>query len=340
MSLLLGLVISTIGTDLQSGSPRFTLGQPELLDGVNILVVVIGLFALGEAFSGIERLGSGAWRPIAHVGRLWLTKAEWLRARWAILRGTVVGFLVGVLPGAGGTVATALAYSLERRWSKYPNEFGKGAIEGVAAPEAANNASVGGALIPMFTLGIPGSSSTAILLSALMMYGIQPGPMLLQNEPELVWGTIASLYVANVILLLLNVPLIGLFVKLLALPPNIINASIAILAVTGAYSVNNSMLDVWLAVMFGVLGVVMTKVGLPKAPLVLGSVLGGTLEQSLRQSLSLSGGNLSIFLVRPGALGLLVAATLVAVGPRLPAALRQVGLLLGRAGNGNERMRA
>ena len=315
LSGIMGLMIATVGIDLQSASGRFTLGQPDLMDGISILIVIIGIFSVSEAFFNIERISGKTWAPQEIVGKLWATKAEWMRCRFALLRGTFIGFFVGLIPGAGGAVATPFAYAAEMRFSKHRDEFGKGAIEGVAAPESANNASVTGALIPMLTLGIPGSASTAIMLGALMIYGIQPGPQLFQEHPELTWGLIASLYVGNIVLLILNIPLIGMWVRLLKMPGEIITVLIMMLALTGAYTLQNNLFDVALVLLFGIVGYILRKFDFPIAPLILGVVLGQMMEQSLRQSLTLSGNDWMIFLTRPLSAVVLTLSLLTMFGP-------------------------
>jgi len=291
MAIVIGLMIATVGIDLQSGAARFTMNSPNLFDGISLIAVIIGLFGISEVFTNIQEIMARRWGKVETVGRLWMEPSEWKRCRFSFLRGSVIGFMVGVVPGAGGAVATLLSYAAERRSSRHPEEFGKGAIEGVAGPEAANNASVGGALIPLFTLGLPGSSATAILLGALMIFGIQPGPHLFTENPDLVWGIIGSLYVANVVLVILNIPFIGIFVRMLMMPGAPLNAIILLLAVTGAYSLNNNVFDIQVALVFGVIGFLLRSAQVPLAPLVLAVALGGGLEQSLRQALSLSDGD-------------------------------------------------
>lgn len=312
---VLGLLIATVGIDLQSGSSRFTFGQVELADGVPLLSAIIGVYAVTEVMTTVEHLVTGRWEPARSVGKLWATRTEWIRVRFAMLRGSVIGFLVGLLPGAGGAVATLLAYSVEQRISRRPQDFGNGAPEGLAAPEAANNASVSGALVPLLTLGIPGSSATAVLLGALMMYGITPGPRLFAEQPGLTWGVIGGLYVSNIVLLILNVPLIGLWVRMLRIPAVLLMTMIMILSITGAYSLNNSMFDVWLTLGFGALGYLMRKTDIPITPMILGLVLSSTLEQSLRQALTLSGNDWSVFVVRPICLTFVVLSAALIVGP-------------------------
>ncbi len=317
LSLFLGLLIASVGTDLQSGTQRFTLDQPFLMDGIPLLAVIIGIFAISEALFNIERLFMDKSAKFASVGKLWATKAEFLRARWAMVRGALIGFVVGILPGAGGPVATIMAYSNEVRISKKPEEFGRGAVEGVAAPEGANNACVSGALVPLLTLGIPGSGATAILLGGFLLYGLQPGPRFFTDHPDVAWGLIASLYVSNIMLIVFNVPLIGIFTRLLHLPREILSALIMLISLTGAYSVSNSTFDVGLSILFGVLGYVMRKMNVPAAPLILGVVLGGMFEQSLRQSMSLSGGDWTFLVTRPLSGSLLFLSALALFAPVL-----------------------
>ena len=296
LATLLGLVIATIGIDLQSGQARYTMGVPEFQDGVGFVVVVVGLFAVAEVFRGLEDIytGKGA-KAMRITGPLWLTKEEWMRSIGPIWRGGTIGFIIGVLPGAGGTIASIMSYTTEKRLSKHPEEFGHGAIEGVAGPEAANNSDTAGAMVPLLTLGIPGGGATAVLMGAFIMYGIQPGPLLFQNRPDLVWGLINSMYIGNVMLLILNLPLIGIFVQLLRIPSGILYPLIIAISVIGAYAINGSMTDLYLILFFGVVGYVFDKVDIPVAPLVLSLVLGGMMEQSFRQAMTISGGNPKIF---------------------------------------------
>jgi len=324
LSGVFGLMVATVGIDLQSGSPRFTFGQADLLDGISLLIVIIGVFCISEAFINIERFTRKSWEAPRPVGRLLATKVEWMRARWALARGAAIGFVVGVFPGAGGAVATAFAYATEKRLTKHPEEFGHGAIEGIAAPESANNASVAGALIPMLTLGIPGSASTAIMLGALMMHGIQPGPHLMIEYPELTWGLIASLYVGNIVLLILNIPLIGFWVRLLKIPAEVMTALIILLALTGAYALANSLFDIGMVLVFGVVGYGMRKSGFPMVPMILGVILGPMLEESLRQSLMLSGNDWTVFFLRPICASILVVSLIVIAGPRVVTKVRRM----------------
>lgn len=293
---ILGLMISTIGIDLQSGQARFTMDIPEFQDGVGFVVVVVGLFAMAEVLRGLEGIFRGTSAEAMKIkGKLWLTREEWRRSIGPIWRGGIIGFVIGVLPGAGGTIASIMSYTAEKRMSKHPEEFGHGAIEGVAGPEAANNSDTAGALVPLLTLGIPGGGATAVMLGAFIMYGVQPGPLLFQNRPDLVWGLINSMYIGNVMLVILNLPLIGLFVRLLYIPQGILYPMIVAISAIGAYAINGSVVDLWLILLFGIIGYVFDKVDIPVAPLVLSLVLGGMMEQSFRQAMTISGGDLKIF---------------------------------------------
>ena len=228
-------------------------------------------------------------------GKLWLTKEEWKRSIGPIWRGGIIGFIIGVLPGAGGTISSIMSYTTEKRLSKHPEEFGKGAIEGVAGPEAANNSDTAGAMVPLLTLGVPGGGATAVLMGAFIMYGIQPGPLLFEKRPDLVWGLIDSMYIGNIMLLILNLPLIGLFVRLLYIPSGILYPLIVAISVIGAYAINGNPLDLYLVLFFGVVGYIFEKVDIPVAPLVLSLVLGGIMEQSFRQAMTISGADPAIF---------------------------------------------
>jgi putative tricarboxylic transport membrane protein len=298
-SLLIGLIIATVGIDLQSGMPRFTGGHVQLLDGIPFLIAAVGMFALSEVFINLETHLRGKSEVLRITGPLWLTRDEFRRSIGPILRGTGIGFVKGLLPGGGATIATILSYSLERSLSKHPEKFGKGMIEGVAGPEAANNAAVGGNLVPLLTLGLPSGGTTAILLGAFIMFGIQPGPLLMQQHPELVWSVIQSMYVGNVALLVLNLPLIFIFVRLLYIPMGLMLPGIVVIASIGVYSINNSVFDLYLMLAFGMLGYAFRKFQIPAAPLILAMVLGNPLEQSLRQGLTISGGSPMIFVASP-----------------------------------------
>jgi len=314
VSTLLGLWLAVVGVDLISGLPRFTFGNLKLLSGVPFVPVAIGLFGLAEVLASVRegRAGNLVRADLSLRGVL-PTAADWLASRWAILRGGLIGFFVGILPGAGATAASMIAYAAEKRFARQPERFGRGAIEGVAAPESANNAAAVGAMVPLLTIGVPGSATTAIMLGGLLVFGLRPGPLLFQQQPQFVWGVIASMYVSNLLLVALNVAAIPAFVALLRVPRAVLLPSIVALAMVGVYSLENSVFEVWLALAAAAIGYVMNRQGYPAAPLVLALVLGKTLEESVRQSLLLSHGSLAIFVTRPLAAAFLVAtAALVA----------------------------
>ncbi len=300
ISTVIGLFIATIGLDIVSGLPRFAFGVPQLLGGIDFIVIICGIFGVAEVFNSIEEPEEGDLvKTKMRLKDLFLTKAEWVASRWAILRGGIIGFLTGIIPAGGITTASFLAYLAEKKISKHPERFGTGAIEGVAAPEAANNAASISGFAPLLALGIPGSPTTAVMLAGFMMWGIRPGPLLFQTKPDLVWGLISSKFIGNLILLLMNLFLIPLFVMVLRVPYTILMGFIVVFASVGAFTVNNNLFDVWMMLGFGVLGYAMKKLRYPIVPLVLGLVLGRLAENSLRQALTISGGNFSIFFTRP-----------------------------------------
>ena len=316
ISTLIGLLLATIGLDIVSGLPRFAFGMPQLLGGIDFIVIICGIFGVAEVFNSIEEPEEGELiKQKMRLRDLFLTWEEWVASRWAIVRGSVIGFFIGMIPAGGITTASFLAYLAEKRYSKHPERFGTGAIEGVAAPESANNAASISGFAPLLALGIPGSPTTAVMLAGFMMWGIRPGPLLFQTKPDLVWGLIASMYIGNFLLLLMNIFLIPPFVAILRLPYTIIMGFIVIFASVGAYSVNNNIFDVWMMLGFGVLGYVMKKLEYPIVPLVLALVLGRLAENSLRQALMISGGSLSIFFTRPISLLFVVAAILAYLTP-------------------------
>ncbi|MCE2948304.1 MAG: tripartite tricarboxylate transporter permease [Betaproteobacteria bacterium] len=324
LSMFLGLMFATIGIDLQSGQQRFTFDLPELQDGIGFIVVVVGLFAIAEVFSGLEDLLKGRSEIIRMSGSLWLTREEWRRSVMPILRGTGIGFFKGVLPGAGATIATILSYSVERMLSREKAKFGTGMIEGVAGPEAANNASTGGAMVPLLTLGVPGSGSTAVLLAAFIMYGLQPGPLLFEKRPDLVWGLIASMYIGNLVLLVLNLPLVGVFVRLLYIPIGLLLPMVVSISAIGIFAVNGNIFELYLALGFGVIGYVFRKLAVPVAPLVLSLVLGGMMEQSFRQAMTISGADPGVFVRSPICISLLAASVLALSIPFVAPLLRRL----------------
>ena len=317
MSLLLGLALGLVGIDTQTGQARFTLGIPALLDGVGVVLVVVGLFAVGETLYVASHESDGGTEVVPIRGSVWMTREEWRRSWKPWLRGTLIGFPIGALPAGGAEIPTFLSYLTEKRLSAHPEEFGKGAIEGVAGPEAANNAAAAGVLAPLLTLGLPTSATAAILLAAFQGYGLQPGPLLFERSPDLVWGVIASLYIGNVMLLILNLPLAPLWVRLLAIPRPWLYGGIMVFALLGAYAVNGSTADLVILVVIGLLGYAMRVYDFPVAPVLVGMILGPLAEQQLRRALAISRGDPSVFLTRPIAAGLLAATLLILAAPAL-----------------------
>jgi putative tricarboxylic transport membrane protein len=316
LAALVGLWISSMGTDLFSSTSRFTFGRMELLAGIDFVVVAIGVFAIGEVLGSIEEGGAAQSLPVPKGLRNLLPTWQDLKdCRFAFVNGSVIGFLVGVLPGAGSTIASFLSYGVEKAVSKRRDQFGTGVIEGVAAPEGANNSETGGALVPLLTLGIPGSGTTAILLAALVLWGFKPGPLFIPENPGLFWGLVASMYIGNVMLLVLNLPLVPVFAQVLRLPVHVLYPLILGISIIGVYAVSSSLFDLVLLVAFGLLGYVMRKADFPAAPLILGVVLGAPLERSLRQSLMMSDGDLGILVSRPISATMLALALLVLLVP-------------------------
>jgi putative tricarboxylic transport membrane protein len=307
-----GLLLGTIGIDPQNGIARFDFGQTWLLDGIEFIVLTVALFGVGEVIASSVL---GVTRPIAEVKSALPTRADWRACRASILRGTGIGFVIGVLPATGATIASFMAYVAEKKVAKDPSRFGKGAIEGVAAPEAANNAAAAGAMVPMLSLGVPGSGTTAIILGALIMFGIRPGPELFAKNADLVWAVIASMYIGNMILLILNLPLAGIFARLLKVPYRWLYPPILALCIAGVYSQSNSVEDCWLLAGFGALGWLMKRYDWPAAPMILGLVLGPLFETALRQSLTLSHGSGTIFVTRPISATLLAFALVAVTAP-------------------------
>jgi putative tricarboxylic transport membrane protein len=311
-----GLVLSGVGMDTISGKYRFTFHIPALLDGVGVVPVAMGLFGISEVLSNLE---TEIKRDIlsARVRNLFPTLKDWADSIWSIVRGAIVGFFLGILPGGGAVVGSFASYAIEKKVSKHPEDFGKGAIQGVAGPEAANNAAAGGSFIPLLTLGIPANPVMAILLGALMIHGLTPGPLLIKNAPDLFWGTIVSMYIGNGMLLILNLPLIGLWVKVLRVPYYLLYPLILLFCLIGAYSIENSTGDVLLMLIFGILGFLMKKFRYEGAPLILALVLGQKLETAFRRSLIMSRGDFSIFISRPISLAFLITAVLLLILPIL-----------------------
>lgn len=298
MMALVGIILGSIGLDAITGLPRFTFGINELVDGVGIIPLVMGLFGISEILQNLEEsLEREVFKP--RIKNLWPSLRDWAESRWAIVRGSLIGFVLGILPGGGAVVATFVSYAVERKVARHPERFGKGAIEGVAGPESANNAAAGGSLIPLLSLGIPPNPIMAIFFSALIIHGIQPGPLLIKQHPDLFWGLVASLYLGNFLLLILNLPLIGMWVKVLEIPYKLLFPLILLFCLIGVYSINNVSFDLYVMILFGVAGWIMRKFGYEAAPLILAYILGPLLENALRQSLLISGGSFLIFVSRP-----------------------------------------
>jgi putative tricarboxylic transport membrane protein len=313
----LGIMLGCVGLDPINTKPRLTFGQMSLMDGVGLVPVLMGLFGISEVLLNIEQ---AVMRDTVatEIKGIFPTAKDWAESKWALIRGTVIGFFLGIVPGGGGIIASFFTYALEKRISKHPERFGKGAIEGVAAPEAANNAAAGGAFIPLMTLGIPTNAAIALLLGAFMIHGVQPGPLLMTQHPGMFWGVVASMYIGNLMLLVLNLPLIGLWVKVLRVPYKILFPLILLFCLIGVYSISNAVFDIYVMILFGVLGYLMNKFGYEPAPLVLAFVLGPMMETSLRKSLILSRGDFSIFFVRPLSAVFLILALLILVTPMIP----------------------
>jgi putative tricarboxylic transport membrane protein len=311
-----GLLLGMVGIDTMTGFFRFHYGILELGDGIGVVPTAVGLFGISEILlSAGKTTKAEIHKP--RLRELLPTRQEWRLSRWPIARGTGLGFVIGIIPGPGHVISTFVSYALERRLSRHPERFGQGAVEGVAGPEAANNAATSGAFVPMLALGLPSGAVPAIMLAAMMIHGIAPGPLLIQQQPELFWGFIASMYVGNVVLLILNLPLVGLFVNILRIPYAFLYPAILAFATLGVYAVNNSVVDVWIMAGTGLLGYALRKFDFEIAPIVLGLVLAPMIELSFRQSLAMSAGSYTIFATRPiTAVMLLVGLALLLVSLR------------------------
>jgi putative tricarboxylic transport membrane protein len=317
-----GIVLGLVGIDQINATARLTFERLELLDGIGLVPVVMGLFGVAEILANLE---SKLKREIvsARIGSLWPSLADWAAAKWPIVRGTVLGFFLGILPGGGAVISSFASYAIERKLSKTPERFGQGAIEGVAGPESANNAAAGGAFIPLLTLGIPPNVVMALLLGAFIIHGLQPGPLLMIQSPNLFWGIVASMYIGNVMLLVLNMPLIGMWVQVLKVPYNVLFPLILMFCVVGVFASGNAAFDVLVMAVFGVLGYVWRKFGYELAPMVLAFVLGPMLENNLRKSLILSQGDFAIFVHKPISAACLALAALILIVPLLPGLSRK-----------------
>jgi len=324
ISMTLGLMIATIGIDAQSGVKRFTFGILELQSGIDFLVVIIAVYALGEVFKSFKNIAEGKKKIQTNFGKIWISMKEWKRCVWPIVRSSPLGFFIGALPGAGGTMASLMAYNNEKQMSKHPEEFGEGAIEGVAAPEAANNAASVGAMIPMLTLGIPGSGTTAVMMGALLMLGLQPGPLLFQQQSTIIWGLIASMFIGNIILAVLNIPFAGLIVRVLAVPPKVLYPIVLGLAFVGTFAIGSSVMDFYLLIIFGIIGFVMSMTDIPATPMILAVIVGSNMEQSFRRAYKISDADLSIFISSPICIVLLVLTAISILFPLVKTLLTRV----------------
>ncbi|MEU4228250.1 tripartite tricarboxylate transporter permease [Nonomuraea sp. NPDC026600] len=329
-SLFLGLAIGMVGIDQMTGQPRLAFGVPELYEGLPVVALAVGLFAVAEAVATAAQRNRQEQAPVKVTGRIGMTRDDWRRSWRPWLRGTAFGLPIGSLPAGGAELPTFLSYNVEKRLAKNPEEFGHGAIEGVAGPEAANNAAFSGVLVPLLTLGIPTSATASMLLIAFQIYNVQPGPQLFDQQPVLVWTLIASLYIGNVMLLVLNLPLIRLWVKLLSVPAALLTAAILTFATLGVYATSQSVFEILVAYGFGLVGFVLRRTGYPVAPLILGAVLGPLMEVQFRRALAFSEGDPAVFFTRPVSLAILVIAAACLVGPvvlrrrgkiRMPAAM-------------------
>jgi putative tricarboxylic transport membrane protein len=309
----LGLLLASVGLDPISGKARFSFGVIELQSGFDFVTLAMGVFGLGEIFCGLESVIRSE-AVTTKVGQVWPTMKDWVESRMAILRGTLVGFFIGVIPGGGAVISSLVSYAVEKKVSRHPEEFGQGAIEGVAGPESANNAASSSSFIPLLTLGIPGNASIAMIFAALLIKGVTPGPFLIQEHPDVFWGVIASMYIGNVMLLILNLPLVGLWAQLVRVPFGIMAPVIILFTAIGSYSIQGQVFDIYSLVGFGLFGYLLRKLRFEPGPLVLAFVLGPMVESSMRQSLLMSGGSFSIFLARPISMALIGLFALLAIG--------------------------
>jgi putative tricarboxylic transport membrane protein len=324
LSLFVGLWLTSVGTDLFTSQSRFTFGSSFLLGGIDFMIVAIGLFAIAGVLESIQRREENVMLPVPRrLRELLPSMAELKACRFAFANGSVVGFIVGVLPGAGSSIASFIAYGIEKAVSRHPEKFGTGVPEGVAAPEGANNADSGGALVPLLTLGIPGGGTTAILLAALVIWGVKPGPLMMTESPDVFWGLVASLYIGNIVLLVMNLPLVPMFAQILRVPLHVLFPVILGLSLVGGLSVSDNPVNLMLLAGFGLCGYAMAKSGFPAAPLVLGFVLGDAMERAVRQSLTMSMGNPAILVERPISAAMLALAGLILIAPPLLRAARR-----------------
>ena len=309
----MGLLLASVGLDPISGKTRFSFGVIELQSGFDFVTLAMGVFGLGEIFTGLESAVKSEV-VTTKVGQVWPTVKDWVDSRMAILRGTLIGFVVGIIPGGGAVISSLVSYAVEKKVSKRPEEFGQGAIEGVAGPESANNAASSSSFIPLLTLGIPGNASIAMIFAALMIKGVTPGPFLIQEHPEIFWGVIASMYIGNVMLLVLNLPLVGLWVQLVRIPIGILAPVIILFTAIGSYSIQGQVFDIYSLIGFGLFGYLLRKLKFEPGPLVLAFVLGPMIEGAMRRSLLISGGSFAIFVTHPISMALIGLFALLVVG--------------------------
>jgi len=295
---VLGLLLGSVGLDPISGAIRFTWGFYMLQEGIDFVTLAMGMFGIGEILYNLEK-ELKTELVTQRISHLWPTLKDWADSKWAVIRGSFIGFFIGILPGGGAVISSLVSYAVERKVAKHPEEFGKGAIQGVAGPESANNSAASASFIPLLTLGIPGNAAIAMIFAALLIQGVQPGPFLITEHPDIFWGVVASMYIGNVMLLILNLPLVGMWVQLLRVPYAILAPIIVLFCCVGVYSIRNTVFDIWVMGVFGVIGYLFRKVGLEPGPMILSFVLGPILERSLRQALLISAGSPLIFFQRP-----------------------------------------
>jgi putative tricarboxylic transport membrane protein len=295
---VMGLLLGSVGLDPISGAIRFTWGLHMLQEGIDFVTLAMGMFGIGEIFFNLEKVLKTelVTRKVTH---LWPTLKDWADSKWAVIRGSFIGFFIGILPGGGAVISSLVSYAVEKRVSKTPEEFGKGAIQGVAGPESANNAAASASFIPLLTLGIPGNAAIAMIFAALLIQGVQPGPFLITEKPEIFWGVVASMYIGNVMLLILNLPMVGIWVQLLRVPYAILAPIVVLFCCVGVYSIRNTVFDIYVMGIFGVIGYILRKVNLEPGPMILAFVLGPILERAIRQALLISAGSPLIFFTRP-----------------------------------------
>jgi putative tricarboxylic transport membrane protein len=295
---VMGLLLGSVGLDPISGAIRFTWGLHMLQEGIDFVTLAMGMFGVGEIFYNLEKVLKTelVTRKITH---LWPTLKDWADSKWAVIRGSFIGFFIGILPGGGAVISSLVSYAVEKKISKTPEEFGKGAIQGVAGPESANNSAASASFIPLLTLGIPGNAAIAMIFAALLIQGVQPGPFLITEKPEIFWGVVASMYIGNVMLLILNLPMVGIWVQLLRVPYSILAPIVVLFCCVGVYSIRNTVFDIYVMGIFGVIGYILRKVNLEPGPMILAFVLGPILERAIRQALLISAGSPLIFFTRP-----------------------------------------